>query len=212
MPTNAAAPMSLSIFISPFDTNPQGAPLHYLLSAAACRQMLRHIKKSLWRVVTRSCARLRWQGFYRGFTAGEKTELWDCRKRGESLNAIGRAFGQPSSSIYFLAAPHGGIRSAQRGRSRLTLTLSEREVVCRGVTSHQSIRSIARLLGRAASTVNREMSRNGGYDRSRAALADENAWERIRRPKCCKLANSPRLPQAVAGKLRLDWSPEQIAG
>jgi Transposase and inactivated derivatives, IS30 family len=56
------------------------------------------------------------------------------------------------------------------------------------------------------------MSRNGGYDRYRAALADENAWARARRPKCCKLANNPRLRQAVAGKLRLDWSPEQIAG
>jgi IS30 family transposase len=56
------------------------------------------------------------------------------------------------------------------------------------------------------------MSRNGGHDRYRAALADENAWARARRPKCCKLANIPRLRQAVAGKLRLDWSPEQIAG
>src|SRR6476469_7484135 len=56
------------------------------------------------------------------------------------------------------------------------------------------------------------MNRNGGHDRYRAALADENAWARSRRPKCCKLANSPRLRRAVAGKLRLDWSPEQIAG
>ena len=56
------------------------------------------------------------------------------------------------------------------------------------------------------------MSRNGGYDRYRAVVADENAWARVRRPKRCKLANSPRLRQAVAEKLRLDWSPEQIAG
>src|SRR3979411_2354732 len=56
------------------------------------------------------------------------------------------------------------------------------------------------------------MSRNGGYDRYRATLADENAWARSRRPKCCKLATNPQLRQAVAGKLRLDWSPEQIAG
>src|SRR5258705_8644355 len=55
------------------------------------------------------------------------------------------------------------------------------------------------------------MSRNGGYDRYRAAIADEKAWVRARRLKCCKLANNPRLRQA-AGKLRLDWSPEQIAG
>jgi hypothetical protein len=55
--------------------------------------------------------------FHRGFTAAEKTELWDRWKRGESLKAIGRAFGKPSSSIYFLVAPHGGIRPAQRRQS-----------------------------------------------------------------------------------------------
>src|SRR5258705_3527379 len=148
----------------------------------------------------------------RRLTAAEKTELWDRWKRGESLKAIGRAFGKPSSSIYFLVAPHGGIRPAQRRRSRLALTLAEREVICRGVTAHQSARSMAKLLGRSPSTVSREMSRNGGYDRYRATLADENAWARARRPKCCKLATNPRLRQAVAGKLRLDWSPEQIAG
>ena len=150
--------------------------------------------------------------FRRGFTAAEKTELWDRWKRGESLKAIGRAFGKPSSSIYFLVSPHGGIRPALRRRSRLALTPSEREVISRGIAAHQSVRSIAKLLGRSPSTVSREMSRNGGHDRYRAALADENAWARSRRPKCCKLANSPRLRQAVAGKLRLDWSPEQIAG
>ncbi len=85
-------------------------------------------------------------------------------------------------------------------------------MICRGVTAHQSARSIARLLGRSPSTVCREMNRNGGCDRYRAALADGNAWARARRPKCGKLANNPRLRRAVAGKLRLDWSPEQIAG
>src|SRR6478736_2821667 len=67
--------------------------------------------------------------FHRGFTAAEKTELWDRWKRGESLKAIGRAFGKPSSSIYFLVGPHGGIRPAERRRSRLALTLAEREVI-----------------------------------------------------------------------------------
>src|SRR6266436_7472240 len=123
--------------------------------------------------------------FHRGFTAAEKTELWDRWKRGESLKAIGRAFGKPSSSIYFLVAPHGGIRPAQRRRFRLALTLAEREVISRGVTARQSARSIAKLLGRSPSTVSREMSRNGGYDRYRAALADTNAWARARRPKRC---------------------------
>src|SRR5256886_13941374 len=66
------------------------------------------------------------QRFHRGFTAAEKTELWDRWQRGESLKAIGRAFGKPSSSIYFLVAPHGGIRPARRRRSRLAFTLAER--------------------------------------------------------------------------------------
>ena len=152
------------------------------------------------------------QRFRRGFTAAEKTELWDRWQRGESLKAIGRAFGKPSSSIYFQVAPHGGIRPAPRHRSRLALTLSEREEISRGIAAHRSARSMARSLGHSPSTVSREISRNGGYDRYRAAQADEKAWVRARRPKRCKLANSPGLRQAVARKLRLNWSPEQIAG
>ena len=152
------------------------------------------------------------RGYFRGFTAAEKEELWDRWQRGESLKAIGRAFGKPSSSIYNQVAPHGGIRPAPRRRSRLALTLAEREEISRGIAAHQSARSLARLLGRSASTVSRELGRNGGYDGYRAALADEKAWARARRPKQCKLANNPRLRQAVASKLRLNWAPEQIAG
>ena len=152
------------------------------------------------------------QKFRRGFTAAEKTELWDRWQKGESLKAIGRAFGKPSSSIYYQVAPHGGIRPAPRRRSRLALTLAEREEISRGIAGHQSARSMARLLGRSPSTVSRELGRNGGYDRYRAALADEKAFLRARRPKRCKLADSAQLRQAVAGKLRLNWSPEQIAG
>jgi IS30 family transposase len=152
------------------------------------------------------------QRFRRGFTTAEKTELWDRWQRGESLKGIGRAFGKPSSSIYFQVAPHGGIRPAARHRSRLALALSEREEISRGITARQSARSIAKMLGRSPSTVSREISRNGGYDRYRAASADDQAWARARRPKRCKLATNPWLRQAVASKLRLNWAPEQIAG
>jgi len=137
------------------------------------------------------------QRFRRGFTAAEKTQLWDRWQRGESFKAIGRAFGKPSSSIYNQLAPHGGIRSAPRRRSRLALTLSEREEISRGIAARQSARLMARLLGRSPSTVSRELSRNGGYDGYRAALADEKAWARARRPKRCKLANNP--PKAGRG-------------
>ena len=152
------------------------------------------------------------QRYGRGFSAVEKTELWDRWQRGGSLKAIGRAFGKPSSSIYFQLAPHGGIRPAPRRRSRLALRLSEREEISRGIVAERSIRSMARLLGRSPSTVSRELSRNGGYDRYRAALADERAWDGARRPKRCKLAKHPRLRREVARKLRLNWSPEQISG
>ena len=148
----------------------------------------------------------------RGFTAAQRVELWDRWQRGESLNAIGRAFGKPSSSIFNQVSPHGGIRPAQRRRSRLALTLCERETISRGIAAKQSARAIARQLGRAPSTVSREIKRNGGYRRYRAAQADKQAWDRARRPKACKLANSPWLAETVARKLSLHWSPEQIAG
>ena len=152
------------------------------------------------------------QRYRPGLTSAQKTELWDRWQRGESLTAIGRAFGRPSSSIYCLVSPHGGIRPLERRRSRLSLTLSEREEISRGIVARCSIRSIARLLGRAPSTVSREVSRNGGYRRYRAAKADAHAWARARRPKRCKLATHAWLRQAVAQQLRLNWLPEQIAG
>jgi IS30 family transposase len=92
------------------------------------------------------------------------------------------------------------------------LTLSEREEISRGLVARRSIRSIARKLCRSPSTVSREIGRNGGRARYRAARADAQAWARARRPKQCKLATHAWLRQAVARQLRLNWSPEQIAG
>jgi len=148
----------------------------------------------------------------RGFSSAEKTEMWDRWQRGESLSSIGRAFGKHSSSVHFQVLPHGGIRPALRRRSRLALTLPERELISRGIVGQRSIRSMASLLGRSPSTVSREIGRNGGHDHYRASRADEQAWARARRPKRCKLATSRWLRQAVARHLRLNWSPEQIAG
>ena len=115
------------------------------------------------------------RSYRRGFSAAERSELWDRWQRGESLRSIGRVFGKPSSSIYFQLAPHGGIRPRPRRRSRLALTLSEREEISRGIVAQRSIRSMASLLGRSPSTVSREIRRHGGYDRYRAALADKRA-------------------------------------
>jgi len=150
--------------------------------------------------------------YRRGFRTAEKTEMWDRWQRGELMRSIGRVFGKPSSSIYFQLAPYGGIRPAPRRRSRLALTLLEREEISRGIVARRSIRSMASLLGRSPSTMSREVCRNGGYDRYRAAVAGEQARVRTRRSKRCKLANSPWLRRAVARKLELNWAPEQIAG
>ena len=146
------------------------------------------------------------------YTAEQKAEMWDRWQRGESLNSIGRAFDRPSSSIFGQLAPSGGIRPATRQRSRLALRLSEREEISRGVASHQSLRSIAAQLGRSPSTIGREIKRNGGYDSYRAAQADQAAWDRACRPKLCKLAGNRPLSRTVSTKLKLNWSPEQIAG
>ncbi len=152
------------------------------------------------------------QRYRRGFSAAEKTEMWDRWQRGESLRSIGRAFGKPSSSIHFQVSPHGGIRPAARRRSDRALTLPEREEISRGIVAQRAVRSMARLLGRAPSSVSREINRNGGRDRYRASQADEQAWARARRPKQCKLAVCQWLRRVVARRLRVNWSPEQIAG
>ena len=101
---------------------------------------------------------------------------------------------------------------AERKRSRLALSLGEREEISRGIVSQLSIRTIARQLGRSPSTISREIHRNGGYHAYRASQADQQAWERSKRPKPCKLACYPALSRIIANKLKLFWSPEQIAG
>ena len=181
-----------------------------------------------------------WLGFirphfevYRMLPWGKQNEFIDklARDKGPSANTLRRYIAaaellegvgitqfppdltrMPVASVEAIGRIHSGIRPSPRHRSRLALTLSEREEISRGLAAHQSARSMATLLGRSPSTVSRELSRNGGYDRYRAALADETAWVRARRPKRCKLANNPLLQRAVASKLRLNWAPEQIAG
>jgi len=148
----------------------------------------------------------------RKYSDSDKAVLWDMWQQGESLKAIGRVFDRPSGTIYGLLAPSGGIRPPPRQRSRLALSLSEREEISRGIAAHLSVRSIATQLERSPSTISREINRNGGYDKYRATDADQAAWSRARRPKPCKLACNRSLNQIVEAKLQLQWSPEQIAG
>src|ERR1700693_2800019 len=145
-------------------------------------------------------------------SANQRIDMWSRWKAGQSLQAIGRAFSKDHLSIQFMLSQHGGIVPAARQRSLLTLTLAEREDISRGVASGSSIREIAKGLERAVSTVSREVARHGGRPLYRANAADHQAWESALRPKRCLLAIHVKLQEIVAGKLILDWSPEQISG
>ena len=146
------------------------------------------------------------------YTEADKSLMWDRWQKGESLHSIAGHFGRRHSSVRGILARTGGIRPAQRRRARIALSLAEREEISRGVVAGQSARAIARLLGRAASTVSREVRRNGGRRGYRANAADQAAWDRAHRPKRCKLADNRVLARIVAKKLQLEWAPRQIAG
>ena len=146
------------------------------------------------------------------YTDTQKAEMWDRWQKGESLHAIARLFDRHHTSVRGIIAATGGIRPRERRRSRRVLTHSEREHISRGIVAGDSIRTIAMSLGRAPSTVSREIKRNGGCRRYRACRADQAAWERAKRPKPCKLVINRALARLVAKKLRALWSPEQIAG
>jgi IS30 family transposase len=146
------------------------------------------------------------------FSATESAEVWDRWQRGEGLKLIGRVFDRSSGAIFEHLRPHGGIRPAPRRRSGRVLSIDDREEISRGIAVGISLRSIAAQLHRAPSTISRELKRNGGHGRYRAAAADKSAWDRALRPKPCKLARHDQLRQLVAARLEENWSPEQIAG
>jgi IS30 family transposase len=146
------------------------------------------------------------------YSAEQKNLMWDRWQAGDSLHEIARLFDRGHSSVQRILGETGGIRPPPRSRSRLSLTLAEREEISRGMVAGQSLRCIALSLDRAPSTVSREIHRNGGRRHYRASKADQAAWDRARRPKTCKLVENRALARIVAKKLRGLWSPEQIAG
>jgi IS30 family transposase len=146
------------------------------------------------------------------YSASQRAQIWERWRKGETLHEIAKSFDRYHSSIQRIVAESGGIRPAERRRSRLALTLAEREEISRGTVEGRSVRAIAIVLGRAPSTISREIRRNGGPNGYRASRADQAAWDRGRRPKVCKLVQNRRLAWLVASKLRLEWSPEQVAG
>jgi IS30 family transposase len=147
-----------------------------------------------------------------GLSVQQQEELWARWRQGESLRLIARRMGKRGPSIRAFVLQTGGVQQRPPRRAARSLTAVEREEISRGVAAGHSCRAIARRLGRAPSTVSRELARNGGRSRYRAQRADLAADQRAARPKPSKLVMEPRLREVVEAKLGLRWSPEQIAG
>ena len=145
-------------------------------------------------------------------TVEQIEQLWDGYMQGQTVSQLARRFDKRQASMYQRIQASGGIRPTIPKRAARHLTLEEREEISRGLAAGQSLRQIAAVLGRAPSTVAREIEANGGRSNYRAARADRAAVVRRRRPKPCKLATSPQLQAMVEAKLEKRWSPEQIAG
>ncbi len=150
--------------------------------------------------------------FGRPMATAEIEQLWDCYAAGETAAVIARKLGRPYVTVNDRIREAGGVRPLIPRAPERALTLIEREEISRGLAAGVSLRCIAASLGRPASTVSREVARNGGAQRYRAMTADAAAVRRRRRPKPSKLATCPVLRAAVEDKLAVKWSPDQIAG
>ncbi len=144
------------------------------------------------------------------FTDEERVEVWDRWQAGDANRLIGRDLGRSAASIRAFVESWGGVRPQPRRRSPCHLSHDEREEISRSVAAGDSLRMVATRLGRAPSTISRELARNGGRDRYRAHHADRAALQRARRPKPSKLAENPVLQRVVEEKLAEWWSPQQV--
>src|SRR5687767_8896261 len=100
---------------------------------------------------------------------------------GGTHGRVGLQVGRHAGVVRDLIASTGGVRPPARRRGPDRLTVAEREDITCGVAAKLSVRAIARGLGRAASTVSRELNRNGGRHSYRPSVADQAAWDRAGR-------------------------------
>ena len=145
---------------------------------------------------------------------GDRLEILERVAAGEGLVRVAAAVGCGVSSVKRVLVAAGGRpsrRSRRRPRSRLRLSLAEREEIRAGIAAGDSFRAIARRIGRAPSTVSREVGGVGGRGGYRATRAEDRACLAARRPKRSKLACNARLRGAVATLLERRFSPQQIS-
>ena len=145
------------------------------------------------------------------FTEADRATIWEMREAGVPVKRIAKHLGRQNSSLRKFIADAGGRQPHERGRAELRLSLEEREEISRGLAAGLSIRVISTGLGRAPSTVCRDVNANGGRQHYRARLADRGAQRRALRPRRAKLSRCRRLRSTVVDKLEARWSPEQIS-
>jgi IS30 family transposase len=149
----------------------------------------------------------------KGLTQAQKDRIWEVRAEGLSESQIARRLGLTRRRVARYLASCSGIRPRRpHRRAKRCLTLAEREEISRGIARGDSDRRIGRLIGRHHTTIGREIARSGGRCHYRAHFADEEAWERSRRPKQTKLGGCPELRSLVIAGLEDRQSPEQISG
>lgn len=140
-----------------------------------------------------------------------KEVIWREWKKGSPMSLIARVLEKPPATVFSYLLYHGGIQPRTRCRRSSSLSMEEREEISRGLANNTSVRTMAQRLNRSASTISREINRNGGVASYRAIEAEKSAWKRAMRPKACHLAVNAELKNIVAQKLSEDWSPEQIS-
>ena len=148
------------------------------------------------------------------FSRAERLEILGRVSGGERQLQVARAVGCSVGTVKRVLVAAGGApsrRSRRRPRSPLRLSLVEREEIRAGIAAGESFRAIARRLGRAPSTISREVGGVTGRDTYRATRADDRACMAALRPKPCKLAASARLRRAVVAMLKRRLSPQQIS-
>ena len=139
-------------------------------------------------------------------------QMWDLWQSGLEMSAAAAVLGWDRHTVYNRVREVGGVRPRRR-QTRARLSYEDRVHIEIGLRQDRSIRAIARDLGRAPSTISREIAKHrdpqGQYLAKRAHAI---AFEAARRPQQAKLDANPRLRERVLGELAKKRSPEQIAG
>jgi transposase, IS30 family len=149
------------------------------------------------------------RGPHGSVTLADQAELLRRVRAGETHKAAAATVGCSSRTVARLLVKTGGIKARVTRRAPRQLSRAEREEISRGLRANETSRSIAARLGRAPSTVSRDVAGNGGRSRYRAWRADARAVRQAQRPKTAKLVRVPRLRQEWSAGSRRGGRPSR---